>query len=95
MLRGFFENLKGVTFLIANKASMVLRSNKWYFWIHSVKEVYILLELKANGRQGDFSKLEMGLVLNCLRSVNGSMAKEMVVFYSARPIGLFTAQIES
>ena len=40
-------------------------------------------------------KLEMGDVFDCRQSVNRSMAKQMVVLYSAHQIGLFTAQIES
>ena len=60
-----------------------------------INYVYILLKLKANSRWGGFSKLEMGLVLNCRRSVNGSMAKQMAGLDSARQIGLFTTQTES
>ena len=35
-------------------------------------------------------KLEMGDVFDCRQSVNTSMARQMVLLYSGRRLGLFT-----
>ena len=45
--------------------------------------------------RGDFSKLEMGDVLNFRQSVNGAMAQEVVLLDSAHQIGLSAGLVES
>ena len=59
------------------------------------------LGLNANSRHrrrryvaGAFFILEMGDVLDCRESVNGSMSKQMVLVGSTCQVGLFIAQIE-
>ena len=37
-----------------------------------------------------FLKLEIGDVFDCRQSVNTSMARQMVLLYSGRRLGLFT-----
>ena len=44
---------------------------------------------------GEFSKLEIGDILDCRESVNGSMANQMVLVVSARQIGIISSQTES